>query len=86
MDISGGSPRDQNFSHRHIQSVLFPKKYTQEAVKQWLNMKGFKSDDVKLEKNFIHSRQYNPVKGSKNRIFKLPDSDIEYVLEFSGEK
>ena len=49
-------------------------------------MKGFKTNDVKLEKNYIHSRQFNPIKGSKNRIFKLPDSDIEYVLEYKGEK
>jgi hypothetical protein len=81
-DRSHGHMRDLNFEHRHIQSVLFPLKFNITAVARWLKLKGFKYDNIKVEKKYIHARQFDPIKGSKNRIFKLPDSQIRYVLEY----
>lgn len=82
--VSAGSMRDHNFSHRHVQSVLFPIKYEEKACKMWLKYHGFKYDNVRKTNDHLRFQQFEPLENAKNRIFKLPNSPVEFVLEYNS--
>lgn len=82
MDVSNGTMRDDNYDHRHVQSILFPLKYTDQAAKRWLDLHGFKHDNVRRTSDHVRYQQQEVEEGLKYRIFKLPNSDIEYVLQY----
>lgn len=82
MDRSHGTMRDDNFSHANVQSVLFPQGYSGQAMVRWLDLHGFKHDNVRQTKDHFRYQQQPVDDKLKYRTFKLPDSSVEYVLQY----
>lgn len=71
-----------SYSHRYIQSVIFPRTISLEKCKTWLRLHGFRDTSHRYTRNDIRFRQQPVREDAKYRILQLPNSPVKFVMMY----